>query len=249
MMLNAKVLRGDAKVLRGARLLALIPGSALLLVLGGCQIKHPTDNLVRGKQMFVAKCGACHTLSHAATTGTIGPNLDQSFAQSLHDGMKRDDIRGVVDFQVRYPNPYGGMPAGLVSSADAGNVAGYVAAVANAPGQDTGALANAVAALTQKAVSAVSGVITMNADPSGQLKFDASSATATAGKVTINMTNKSSVPHDIAIKGNGVSVIGSIISNGGVSTVSTNLPAGTYEFYCSVPGHEAAGMKGTLTVK
>jgi uncharacterized cupredoxin-like copper-binding protein len=27
------------------------------------------------------------------------------------------------------------------------------------------------------------------------------------------------------------------------------LKPGSYEFYCQVPGHEAAGMKGTLTVK
>jgi uncharacterized cupredoxin-like copper-binding protein len=30
---------------------------------------------------------------------------------------------------------------------------------------------------------------------------------------------------------------------------SFTLPAGTYEVYCSQPGHEAAGMKGTLTVQ
>jgi plastocyanin len=231
------------------RIVALIGSSAVLLALGGCDIKHPTDNLVRGKQLFVAKCGACHALAHAATTGTIGPNLDQAFAQSLSDGFKRNDYRGVVDFQIRFPNPYGGMPAKLYDGKQAADVAGYVAAVANAPGQDTGALATAVQTITQKPVSAVNGVITMAADPTGQLKFNASSATASTGKVTINMTNKSSVPHDIAIKGGGVNVVGAIVTNGATSTVSTTLAPGTYEFYCSVPGHEAAGMKGTLTVK
>ena len=39
------------------------------------------------------------------------------------------------------------------------------------------------------------------------------------------------------------------ISDGGTSTVTENLKPGTYTFYCSVDGHEAAGMKGTLTVK
>jgi mono/diheme cytochrome c family protein len=39
------------------------------------------------------------------------------------------------------------------------------------------------------------------------------------------------------------------VGTGGTSKVSANLKPGTYEFYCSVPGHEAGGMKGTLTVK
>ena len=49
--------------------------------------------------------------------------------------------------------------------------------------------------------------------------------------------------------GNGVSQVGKVVQNGGTSTVSENLKPGTYTFYCSVDGHEAAGMKGTLTVK
>jgi uncharacterized cupredoxin-like copper-binding protein len=36
---------------------------------------------------------------------------------------------------------------------------------------------------------------------------------------------------------------------GGSKTVSATLRAGTYKFYCSVPGHRQAGMEGTLTVQ
>ena len=80
------------------------------------------------------------------------------------------------------------------------------------------------------------------------LKFDKSSLTAKAGKVTLEMANPSQVPHAVAIKGNGVDVDGKTIGNGETSTASTDLKPGTYTFYCPVPGHEAAGMKGTLTV-
>jgi plastocyanin len=80
------------------------------------------------------------------------------------------------------------------------------------------------------------------------LKFDKSSLTAKAGKVTLEMSNPSQVPHAVAIKGNGVDVDGKTIGNGETSTASADLKPGTYTFYCPVPGHEAAGMKGTLTV-
>jgi plastocyanin len=78
--------------------------------------------------------------------------------------------------------------------------------------------------------------------------FSTTTATASAGTVTLKAMNPQSVSHDISIKGNGVDVKGNQVSNGGVSTVTATLTAGTYEYYCSVPGHEQAGMKGTLTV-
>jgi len=130
-------------------MLALIVPLALLgILLGGCAIKHPVANLVRGKQLFVAKCGACHTLSHANTTGTVGPNLDVAFRQDRADGIKSASIEGLVDGWIQYPNadPQSGavMPAMLYKGQDAQDVAAYVAAVAAEPGHDTGALATAV---------------------------------------------------------------------------------------------------------
>ena len=80
------------------------------------------------------------------------------------------------------------------------------------------------------------------------LKFDKTSLTAKAGKVTLEMENPSQIPHAVAIKGNGVDVDGKTVGNGETSTASADLKPGTYTFYCPVPGHEAAGMKGTLTV-
>jgi plastocyanin len=92
------------------------------------------------------------------------------------------------------------------------------------------------------------GKLVLVAENSG-LKFDKSSLSAPAGKVTIAMTNKSGLSHDVAIKGNGVDQKGQAVGQDGKSTVAVDLKPGTYEFYCSVDGHEAAGMKGTLTVK
>jgi plastocyanin len=230
-------------------LVALVPAAVLAVVVGGCSLKHSTPDLVNGKKLFVNKCGSCHTLSHAGSQGTVGPNLDDAFRQDRANGLKTSDIRGLVDYWIRYPSTGGAMPPKLFEGQEAQDVAGYVAAVAARPGQDTGALAEAVAAPTQKAVTAQNGKLQIDADPNGQLKFLASSANATAGHLTIKMANKSSVPHDIGVKGGGVNEVGPVVSNGGTSTVSVTLKPGTYTFFCSVDGHEAAGMKGTLTVK
>jgi plastocyanin len=88
----------------------------------------------------------------------------------------------------------------------------------------------------------------ISADPGGALKFDKSSLTAKAGKVTIVMDNPSSLPHAIEVEGNGMEIKGDTVMKGGVSKASGKLKAGNYEFYCPVDGHKQAGMKGTLTV-
>jgi uncharacterized cupredoxin-like copper-binding protein len=89
----------------------------------------------------------------------------------------------------------------------------------------------------------------LSADPSGQLKFDKSTLSSKAGNVTITMANPSSIPHGVSIQGSGVNKTGSVVNKGGTSTVTANLKAGKYTFFCPVPGHRQAGMEGTLTVK
>ncbi len=88
----------------------------------------------------------------------------------------------------------------------------------------------------------------ISADPDGALKFDKSSLTAKAGKVTIVMDNPSDLPHAVEIEGDGVEVAGDTVMKGGVSKASADLKAGEYEFYCPVGNHADAGMEGTLTV-
>ncbi len=221
----------------------------MLVALAGCAVKHPTANLATGKQLFVSKCGSCHTLAHAASNGVVGPNLDDAFRQDRADGYKSTSIQGLVSFWIKFPSAQGVMPPGLYSGQKAQDVAAYVGRVASVPGQDTGALASAVQSVSQKPAVEKSGTLEIDADPTGQLKFLASSATATPGSVTLRMANKSSVSHDIAIQGGGLNQVGKIVVNGGFSTVTASLKPGKYTFYCSVPGHRQAGMAGTLTVK
>lgn len=131
-------MRSAARI-RSLALAALI--APVAIALGGCNVKHPTANLVTGKMLFQTKCGSCHTLSHANTTGAVGPNLDVAFRQDRADGIKSTSIEGLVDFWIQYPDTEGVMPAKLLTGQKAQDVAAYIAAVASQPGHDTGALA------------------------------------------------------------------------------------------------------------
>jgi plastocyanin len=90
--------------------------------------------------------------------------------------------------------------------------------------------------------------VKISADPSGALKFEQTDVSATAGTITIDFTNMSSLPHDVRIEGNGASGGTDQITNSSTSA-TVDLEPGTYTFFCSVDGHRAAGMEGTLTVK
>lgn len=96
---------------------------------------------------------------------------------------------------------------------------------------------------------AAAGAIEISADASNALRFNVTELSAEARTVTISMANPSALPHNVAIKGNGVDVKGEVVNTGGTSTASADLAPGAYTFYCSVPGHEQGGMTGTLSVK
>jgi plastocyanin len=86
------------------------------------------------------------------------------------------------------------------------------------------------------------------ADAGGELAFQKDELTAPTGEITLVMENPSSVEHNIAVKGDDIDEKGPVVGQGETSEVTVTLEPGEYEFYCSVPGHEAAGMEGTLTV-
>ena len=102
---------------------------------------------------------------------------------------------------------------------------------------------------TTPSTSKGGSTVKLSADASGQLAFNTTSLSAKAGKITLDMSNPSAVPHGIAVEGAGVDKRGPTVNQGSTSTLTVALKPGTYTFYCPVDGHKAAGMKGTLTVK
>jgi uncharacterized cupredoxin-like copper-binding protein len=73
--------------------------------------------------------------------------------------------------------------------------------------------------------------------PSTQLK---------AGKITFQAKNEGKIAHDLAVKQTGDK--SALIPAGGTAELTVTLRPGTYFLYCTVPGHEAAGMKLDITV-
>jgi plastocyanin len=84
-----------------------------------------------------------------------------------------------------------------------------------------------------------------------EFKFDPASIDVKAGNVTFYLVNGGTVSHDMVIRDPGGNRIAAseLVSAGDefVFTVN-NIVAGTYTYFCDQPGHEASGMKGTLTV-
>lgn len=219
--------------------IAAAVATAAMLVAAGCG-SEPEPDMARGKELFTQRCGACHILENAGTKGVQGPNLDLAFAAAVRDGLGRSTIEGVVRKQIQLPQgPQ--MPANLVTGDDADAVAAYVAdAIGKKGSGDTGGGPSGTAKADAQ------NTVQIPADPNGQLAYRFENAEAKAGKVTLESQNDSSVPHNIALKGGPE---GETVQGGETSTITADLKPGKQTFFCSVPGHEQAGMKGTLTVK
>ena len=79
-----------------------------------------------------------------------------------------------------------------------------------------------------------------------EFKFALSATSAKApGAVTFTLVNKGHISHDFSIAGKKTAVIGP----GKTAKLTVTLKAGKYPYKCTVPGHAAAGMKGTFVVK
>ena len=82
----------------------------------------------------------------------------------------------------------------------------------------------------------------------GEMKFAPKSFTIPANTdVTLTITNKGMLPHDFVVPQAGIN--SGTIASGATVELTLNLSPGTYEFYCSVPGHKQAGMIGTIVVE
>jgi uncharacterized cupredoxin-like copper-binding protein len=109
----------------------------------------------------------------------------------------------------------------------------------------TAALVWALPAAAQQSAAKATKV-TVTAGTPTEFKFKLSKTSVPKGVVTFVVTNKGSLPHDFKIAGK----VTKLLQNGKSQTLKiTFKKAGKYPYLCTVSGHAAAGMKGTLTVK
>jgi hypothetical protein len=88
------------------KLLGLLAFGAVMLAAAGCGAvaRVTSGNPATGRTLFIAKCGACHTLAQAKTQGKIGPDLDWAFQSVKAQGFHVSTIVDVVRGQIAYPD-------------------------------------------------------------------------------------------------------------------------------------------------
>ena len=82
----------------------------------------------------------------------------------------------------------------------------------------------------------------------GNFYFKPDTITATPGIAKITMTAANGI-HDLVFDGAYPGFLLEADGGGGAQSKKIDLKPGKYTFYCDIPGHRAAGMQGTLTVK
>ena len=103
----------------------------------------------------------------------------------------------------------------------------------------------AVPAVAQPAKTHATTVAVTAGSPS-EFRFKLSKATVPKGKVTFAVRNRGNLPHDFKIAGKRTP----LVQPGKTARlVVTFKKAGKYPYLCTVSGHAAAGMKGTLRVR
>jgi plastocyanin len=94
------------------------------------------------------------------------------------------------------------------------------------------------------------GTLAVEADPSGAFAFTETELTTSAGANTIDFDNPSDVPHNVYIEDDSGELLAETETvTGEATTAEAELEAGTYTYFCDVPGHREGGMEGTLTVE
>ena len=174
----------------------------------------------------------------ATALGSIDPDgyilrIDVA-AKGAHDVRAVAATAGGRDFSQAQTDYFGGVTPAKDVEATAEPAATDVPATHEA---------TATEASGTQAPAAADNTVSMEA---GNFYFKPKDVTIPASTpVTFKISNVAQIPHNFSIDNLAISVA---LPPGKTTDVVVNAPAGTYQFYCNLPGHRAAGMEGTLTV-
>lgn len=178
--------------------------------------------------------------------GTIDPDgyilrIDVS-AKGPTDVRPVAATAGGRDYSPQSTDYFGGTPEATAAAADTTTATETPAA--ETPAAETPAAETpAAAASTETAPAASGNTVSMEA---GNFYFKPNAVTIAANTaVTFEIKNVAQIPHNFTIDELKIS---EALPPGETTNVTVNAPAGSYQFYCNLPGHRAAGMFGTLTV-
>ena len=158
------------------------------------------------------------------------------------------DSRAKTPFKLAIPAL--ALAAGVLALAGCGSSSSTTSSSASTPAPAAPAASSSTPSAAAPATSGATQIVDIAANPEGQLKYDKTSVTVKPGKVTIAFTNMAPLEHNVTVESSSHQTEGATPTfKGGTKTLSLNLKAGTYKFFCSVPGHRAAGMEGTVTVQ
>jgi plastocyanin len=81
--------------------------------------------------------------------------------------------------------------------------------------------------------------------------LDPKNVSIPASATSLAVSNQGPTVHNVTIRDqSGKPISGTTnLREGQHEDLAISLPAGTYVLYCSLPGHESLGIKGTLTVR
>jgi uncharacterized cupredoxin-like copper-binding protein len=115
-------------------------------------------------------------------------------------------------------------------------------------GGDTAAQAPATTTAPAGGGGGGGSTVEFSTPPGSDLAYDQKDASTKAGSVTIDFDNRQATSHDVKIEdSSGQEIGGTDLVSSGTANATVDLQAGSYTFFCSVPGHREAGMEGTLT--
>jgi uncharacterized cupredoxin-like copper-binding protein len=110
----------------------------------------------------------------------------------------------------------------------------------------TTATSTAQQTTTQQTTTAAKPTETKVAVSETEFKITLTSTSFKAGEIAFEVKDDGKIAHDLAIKETGDKT--KEIQPGGTAELKVALKPGKYLLYCSIPGHEAAGMKLSITV-